>query len=120
MQQVSQTHLASWQRKACNNNNISAASTGGMSQTSTIVAAASDGEMACRADEVRVTGEDREPLGIMSLMEALDMADESGVDVVLITPDADPPVVRLIEYSKYKFEQAKASKEASKKQREAR
>ncbi|KAK9909368.1 hypothetical protein WJX75_001091 [Coccomyxa subellipsoidea] len=72
------------------------------------------------ADEVRVTGEDREPLGIMSLMEALDMADESGVDVVLITPDADPPVVRLIEYSKYKFEQAKASKEASKKQREAR
>lgn len=72
------------------------------------------------ADEVRVINEEKEPLGIMSLMEALDMADEAEVDVVLITPDADPPVVRLIQYSKYKFEQAKASKEASKKQREAR
>lgn len=73
-----------------------------------------------RADEVRVIGVEKEMLGLMSLMEALDMADEYNTDVVLITPDADPPVVRLIEYSKFKFEQAKASKEANKKQREAR
>ncbi len=74
----------------------------------------------CRADEVRVVGVDKEPLGIMSLVEALDVADENDVDVVLITPDADPPVVRIIEYTKYKYEQTKAAKDASKKQRENR
>lgn len=72
------------------------------------------------ADEVRVVGEKKEALGIMSLVEALDMADEADVDVVLISPDAQPPVVRLVNYSKYKFELAKAAREASKKQREAR
>jgi translation initiation factor IF-3 len=73
-----------------------------------------------RADEVRVIGQTKEMLGIMSLPEALGLADEADVDVVLISPDAEPPVVRLMDYSKYKFEQAKAAKEASKKQREAR
>ncbi|BDA42415.1 probable translation initiation factor IF-3 at C-terminar half [Coccomyxa sp. Obi] len=72
------------------------------------------------ADEVRVVGVDKEPLGIMSLVEALDMADEDDLDVVLISPDASPPVVRIIEYTKYKYEQAKAAKDASKKQRESR
>ncbi len=65
-------------------------------------------------------GEDREQLGVMSLNEALQRADELNVDVVLISPDAAPPVVRLVDYSKFRFEAAKAAKEASKKQRESR
>ena len=69
---------------------------------------------------MRAVGEDREQLGIMSLNEALQKADELDVDVVLISPDAQPPVVRLVDYSKFRFEAAKAAKEASKKQRESR
>lgn len=59
-------------------------------------------------------------LGVMSIEEALDLADDEGVDVVLISPDAEPPVARLIDYSKYKYELAKNAKEAQKKQRESR
>lgn len=47
-------------------------------------------------------------------------ADDLDLDVVMISPDADPPVVRLVDFSKFKFEAAKAAKEASKKQRETR
>ena len=67
-----------------------------------------------------MVGEEREQLGVMSLNEALQKADELDVDVVLISPDALPPVVRLVDYSKFRFEAAKAAKEASKKQRESR
>ena len=59
-------------------------------------------------------------LGVMSLDEALDRADEEETDVILISPDADPPVCRLITYNKFKYEQEKAKKEQSKKQREGR
>ncbi len=69
---------------------------------------------------MRVVGEQKEMLGVMSLLEALDMADELDVDVVMINPQADPPVVRLVDYSKFRYEQTRAKKEANKKQREAR
>ena len=59
-------------------------------------------------------------LGVMSLDEALDRADEEDTDVILISPDADPPVCRLITHNKFKYEQEKAKKEQSKKQREGR
>ena len=74
----------------------------------------------CRADQVRVVGLEKEMIGVMSLFEALDMADETDVDVVMINPQADPPVVRLVDYSKFRYEQSRAKKEASKRQREAR
>ena len=67
-----------------------------------------------------MTGLEKEMLGVMGLVEALRLADEAGVDVVLISPDAEPPVVRLVDYKKFKFEAAKAAKEASKRQRESR
>lgn len=53
----------------------------------------------------------------MTREEALRMADELQVDVICISPDADPPVCRLLEYSKYRYELEKASKEAKKKQK---
>ena len=65
-------------------------------------------------------GVEKEMLGVMSLMQALDLAEEADTDVVLINPNGVPPVARLVQVSKYKFELAKAAKEASKKQREAR
>lgn len=76
--------------------------------------------MAGRAGQVRVVGLEKEMVGVMSLVEALDMADEADVDVVMINPQADPPVVRLVDYSKFRYEQSKAVKDASKRQREAR
>ncbi len=52
--------------------------------------------------------------------QALELADEAGTDVVLLSPDASPPVCRLIEVSKLKYEQEKAKKEAGRKSRAAR
>lgn len=72
-----------------------------------------------RASEVRVIGKDREPLGVMSLTEAQELARENEVDVILVVPDASPPVVRLMTLDKYKYEQIKAEKETKKKQRSA-
>lgn len=56
----------------------------------------------------------------MCASQALDLADEKGTDVVMVSPDAAPPVVRLIEVSKLKYEQEKAKKEAGRKSRAAR
>ncbi len=75
---------------------------------------------AIQASEVRLLGTDKAMLGVMRLDDALALASEAGVDVVLISPDADPPVARLVSASKFRFEQAKAVKDASRKQREAR
>jgi len=71
-------------------------------------------------EEVRVIGIEREALGVMSLEEARTIAEEAEVDVLLITPDAQPPVVRLVEYSKFKYEMEKKEKDGKKKQRESR
>ena len=75
---------------------------------------------AIQADEVRLLGVDKAMLGVMRLSDALELAAEEGVDVVLISPDAAPPVARLVSASKYRFEQVRAAKDASKKQRESR
>ncbi len=70
-----------------------------------------------RDKELRVVSEDGEQLGVMSNSEAKALADEAGVDLVLIAPNANPPVVKVIDYGKYRYEQARREKEAKKKQR---
>ncbi len=62
-------------------------------------------------------GEDGEQLGIMSSREALQMAEDAGVDLVKIAPTAKPPVCKLVDYGKYKYELTRKEKEARKKQR---
>ena len=69
-----------------------------------------------RDKEVRVIGENGEQLGIMSSKEAQALADEAGVDLVKIAPTAQPPVCRIVDYGKFKYEQMKREKEAKKKQ----
>ena len=69
-----------------------------------------------RDKEVRVIGENGEQLGIMSSKEAQALADEAGLDLVKIAPNAQPPVVRIVDYGKFKYEQMKREKEAKKKQ----
>lgn len=69
-----------------------------------------------RDKEVRVIGENGEQLGIMSSREAQALADEAGVDLVKIAPTAQPPVCRIVDYGKFKYEQMKREKEAKKKQ----
>lgn len=70
-----------------------------------------------RDKEVRVVGEDGEKLGVMSIREALKLAEEAGVDLVKIAPTAKPPVCKLVDYGKFKYEQAQKEKEAKKKQK---
>lgn len=67
--------------------------------------------------EVRVLGPDGEQLGIMSSQEANQKAEEMGYDLVKISPNAVPPVCRIMDYSKYKFDQAKRLKELKKNQK---
>ncbi|MEG2097981.1 MAG: translation initiation factor IF-3, partial [Pseudoflavonifractor sp.] len=69
-----------------------------------------------RDKEVRLVGVEGEQLGIVSASEALDKAVEQGLDLVKISPNATPPVCKLMDYGKYKFEQAKRDKEARKNQ----
>ena len=70
-----------------------------------------------RDNEVRVIGEDGEQLGIMSIKEAMDLAEEAGVDLIKIAPTAKPPVCKIADYGKYKYEQMRREKEAKKKQK---
>ncbi len=70
-----------------------------------------------RDKEVRLIGENGEQLGIMSAREALQMAKEAELDLVKISPTAKPPVCKIIDYGKYRYEQARREKEARKKQR---
>ena len=72
-----------------------------------------------RAQEVRLVGDDVEQ-GIYSLSEALSIADNLGVDLVEISPNANPPVCKAMDYKKFLFEQKKREKEQQKKQRENR
>ena len=66
---------------------------------------------------MRVIGEDGEQLGIMSSKEALKLAEEAGVDLVKIAPTAKPPVCKIVDYCKFKYEQTRKEKEAKKKQK---
>ena len=70
-----------------------------------------------RAREVRVNAADGEQLGIMSLRDALDLAEQRHLDLVEIAPKAKPPVCRIMDYGKYLYEQQKREKEAKKRQR---
>ena len=72
-----------------------------------------------RDKEVRVIGTDGEQLGIMSSKEALRLAEEAELDLVKISPKANPPVVKIIDYGKYRYEQARKEKENRKKQKAA-
>ena len=72
-----------------------------------------------RFPKVRVIDTDGAQLGIMSPQEALQLAEEKGLDLVLLSDKADPPVCRIIDYGKYKFEQEKKAREARKKQHTA-
>lgn len=67
--------------------------------------------------EIRVIGDNGEQLGIMSAEEALKIAEEKELDLVKISPMAKPPVCKLMDYGKFRFEQAKREKEAKKNQR---
>lgn len=70
-----------------------------------------------RDKELRVVSDSGEQLGIMSSVKALKLAEERGLDLVKIAPKANPPVCKIIDYGKFRFEQAKREKEAKKNQR---
>ncbi len=70
-----------------------------------------------RDKEVRVIGADGEQLGIMSAKEAYRLAQEAELDLVKIAPTAKPPVCKIIDYGKYRYEMARKEKEAKKKQK---
>lgn len=69
-----------------------------------------------RDKELRIIGDDGAQLGIMSAAQALDIATEKNLDLVKIAPQATPPVCKIMDYGKYRFEQAKREKEARKNQ----
>ena len=69
-----------------------------------------------RAKEVRIIGDNGEQLGVLQTSAALAMAYEKDLDLVLIAPTAEPPVCRIMDYGKYRFERDKKEKEAKKKQ----
>ena len=67
--------------------------------------------------EVRLSGVENEPLGVVSITEALRMAGELDVDLVEIAPTAEPPVCRLMDYGKFKYQEQKKAAEAKSKQK---
>ncbi|MBE1288156.1 MAG: translation initiation factor IF-3 [Alteromonadaceae bacterium] len=70
------------------------------------------------AKEVRLVGKDGEQVGIVTLSEAQTMADENRLDLVEISPNAQPPVCKIMDYGKFLFEKSKALKEQKKKQKQ--
>ena len=70
-----------------------------------------------RAKELRVIDTDGTQMGIMSRQEALDISEEKKLDLVCISPKANPPVCKILDYGKYKYELQKKEKEAKKKQK---
>ena len=72
---------------------------------------------AIRAQELRVISENKGQLGILPRNEALEIAENEGLDLVLISPDAKPPVAKIMDYGKYKYQQEKKKKEARKNQK---
>lgn len=70
-----------------------------------------------KANKVQVIDEQGEKRGVMSIHDALDLAYDKKLDLVLVAPNAEIPVCKIMNYGKYKFEQAKKEKEAKKKQK---
>ncbi|MFH1765139.1 MAG: translation initiation factor IF-3 [Gemmatimonadota bacterium] len=69
-----------------------------------------------RISPIRLIAEDGEQIGIVSIDEAKARADEAGLDLVEVAPEARPPVVKMMDHGKFKYEQARAAREARKKQ----
>ena len=69
-----------------------------------------------RDKEVRVIGAEGNQLGVMSIEDAMAAADEAGMDLVRVSPNAKPPVCKIVEYSKFRYELSRKEKEAKKKQ----
>jgi translation initiation factor IF-3 len=69
-----------------------------------------------RDKSIRVISDDGEQMGIMSAREAMDIAEGKGLDLVKISPNAQPPVCKIMDYGKFRFETAKKQKEAKKNQ----
>ncbi len=69
-----------------------------------------------RSKEVRLIDENGDNHGVVPTAKALEMADEAGLDLVVISPNQAPPVAKILDYGKYKYEMAKKAKEAKKKQ----
>jgi translation initiation factor IF-3 len=67
--------------------------------------------------QVRVIGVDGEQAGVMSTRQALELAEDAGLDLVEIAPNGEPPVCRIMDYGKFRFEQAKKASIAKKKQK---
>lgn len=70
-----------------------------------------------RDKEIRLIGSEGEQLGIMSSRDALKLAEEAGLDLVKIAPTAKPPVCKIVDYGKYRYEQIRKEKDAKKKQK---
>ena len=70
-----------------------------------------------RAKEVQLIGDNGEKLGVFTLEDAIEKAESKDLDLVLVSPNVNPPVCKIMNYGKYKFEQAKKEKEARKKQK---
>lgn len=70
-----------------------------------------------RLPKIRLIDENGEMVGVVSIQEALRRADEAGLDLVEVSPNADPPVCKILNYGKYKYEQQKKAAEARKKQK---
>ena len=70
-----------------------------------------------RDKEIRLIGESGEQLGIMSSREALKLAEEAGLDLVKTAPTAKPPVCKIVDYGKYRYELARKEKDAKRKQK---
>ena len=70
-----------------------------------------------RARELRCVGDDGEVFGILSREEALKLAEKKGLDLVLISPEAKPPVAKIMDFGKFRYQQEKKQKEAKKKQK---
>ena len=68
--------------------------------------------------QIRCVGDDGEQYGLISSEEALRIADSKGLDLVLIAPDAKPPVCKIMDYGKFRYQQEKKQKEAKKKQKQ--
>ena len=69
------------------------------------------------ADEIRLVGDDGEMIGVVSVEEGIKKAEEAGLDLVEVSPNAKPPVCKILDYGKYKYEEQKKASEARKKQK---
>ncbi len=73
-----------------------------------------------RVPQVRVVGPDGNQLGVMAIQRALDLANQAELDLVEVAPSANPPVCRIVDYSKFKYDEEKKEREAKKHQKQGR